>query len=165
MTKRCPPDMYCIEIITLLCICVGLLVGTAIMYCRSNTRMPPNIYTPLPVNKSRGIVGIPINIKTQGYYNPEYSQIGLLTRSNGSDTLLPLMGRPVSSNRNKWQYYTLSDKYNSIRLPIIVNNRRGTLANGVNELSAEDVIQVEGYGDTFKVTLYEQNTLRYIPYI
>ena len=34
---------------------------------------------------------------------------------------------------------------------------------GCNSLSNGDVVYVEGYNDSFKVTLYENQTLRYIP--
>ena len=60
---------------------------------------------------------MPINQNTQGF-ETSFSQIGLLTRQNGTETILPLMGKQLLSNRDKWQYYTMSDKNNSIRLPI-----------------------------------------------
>ena len=44
--------------------------------------------------------GIPINVKTQGYDAP-FRQIGILTRNNGGETILPLMGRPLITNKDK----------------------------------------------------------------
>ena len=38
----------------------------------------------------------------------DYSQIGVLNRINGKETILPLMGKILISNRSKWQYYTIS---------------------------------------------------------
>ena len=59
--------------------------------------------------------GIPINIKTRGF-DTSYRQVGILTRKNGKEKILALMGRPLFSNRNKWQYYSMTDKNNSIKL-------------------------------------------------
>ena len=108
--------------------------------------------------------GVPINIKTQGF-NSNYSQIGILTRNDDSETILPLIGRPLHSSRNKWQYYTMSDKNNSVKLPVSKNGRSATQEYGVDELFNSDSIYVEGYNDAFKVTVYDNNQPEYIPYI
>tara|TARA_Y100000741_G_scaffold359973_1_gene341463 strand:+ start:26 stop:571 length:546 start_codon:yes stop_codon:yes gene_type:complete len=108
--------------------------------------------------------GIPINIKTQGC-DAEYRQIGILTRTNGDETILPLMGRPLISNRDKWQFYTINDKNNSIKLPIIYKNMSCTCEYGCDNLYENDIVNVKGYNDTFKVSVYDNNTLKYIPYI
>ena len=64
--------------------------------------------------------GIPINVPTRSF-DSSYRQVGILTRINGPETILPLMGRPLFANRNKWQYYTMSDKNNSVKLPVSRN--------------------------------------------
>ncbi len=108
--------------------------------------------------------GIPINIKTQGF-NSNYTQIGILTRNDDSETILPLMGRPLHSSRNKWQYYTMSDKNNSVKLPVSKNGRSATQEYGVDELFNSENLYVEGYNDAFKVTIYDNNQPEYIPYV
>ena len=108
--------------------------------------------------------GIPINIQTRGF-NTSYSQIGILTRNNGSETILPLMGRPIYANRNKWQYYTMTDKNNMIKLPVIKNGKSCTSEYGCDDLSNGDTVFVEGYNDAFKVTIYETDAPRYIPFV
>ena len=56
--------------------------------------------------------GIPINIPTQSV-ETHYRQVGILTRSNGDgENILPLMGRPLFTNRDKWNFYTMNDKNN-----------------------------------------------------
>ena len=65
---------------------------------------------------------IPINIPTQSV-DTNYRQIGLLTRVNGPETILPLMGRPLFTNRDKWNFYTMNDKNNMIKLPITFKNK------------------------------------------
>ena len=108
--------------------------------------------------------GVPINISTRGL-DSAYSQMGILTRLNGEETILPIMGRPLFSNRSKWQYYTMSDKSNSIKLPMSHNGRSCTNEYGCNELMSGDTVYVEGYKDAFKATIYENSQPRYIPYL
>ena len=108
--------------------------------------------------------GVPININTRGL-DTNYSQMGILTRLNGEETILPIMGRPLYSNRSKWQYYTMSDKSNAIKLPMSHNGRSCTGEYGSDELTSGDTIYVEGYKDAFKATIYENSQPRYIPYL
>ena len=107
---------------------------------------------------------IPINVPTQGAV-PEYRQVGILTRNTHKDTILPLFGRPLYSNRDKWQYYTMNDKSNAIKLPISINGRSCTSEYGCNSLYNGDNVYVEGYNDIFDVTIYDNNTIQYIPVI
>jgi len=107
---------------------------------------------------------IPINVPTQGV-DTTYQQVGILSRMNGSETILPLMGRPLLTNRSKFQYYTMSDKFNAIKLPISKGGRSCTNEYGCNELFNGDNVYVEGYQDAFKVTIYENNGPKYIPYL
>ena len=111
------------------------------------------------------IRGIPINIPTQGVYDAPYRQVGILTRINGPEMILPLMGRPTLPGRDKWNFYTMSDKNNMIKLPISFQSKNCTGEYGCDNVSNGDTVYVEGYNDAFKVTSYENNTLRYIPYI
>ena len=62
-------------------------------------------------------LGIPVNVATQGE-NSSYKQIGILIRINGPEMILPLMGRSLITNRDKWQFYTMSDTNNSVKLPV-----------------------------------------------
>ena len=108
---------------------------------------------------------LPINIKTQTRNeNINYSQIGILTRLNNNEQILPLFGRPLIANRDKWNFYTMNDKTNMIKLPIIYKNKRSTSEQGCDNLYTGDVVRVEGYNDNFKVTIYDNENLHYIPY-
>ena len=113
-------------------------------------------------NDIRG--GVPINISTQAI-DTNYRQIGILTRINGPETILPLMGRPLYSNRAKWQYYTMTDKHNMVKLPVSSNGRSCTGEYGCDELANGDNIYVEGYNYLFKVTIYYNSRYQYIPFL
>ena len=108
--------------------------------------------------------GIPINVKTQGYDAP-FRQVGILTRNNGGETILPLMGRPLITNRDKHQFYTMNDKNHMIKLPISKNGKSCTGEYGCDDLFNGDSVYVEGYKDSFKVTMYENNSPNYIPFV
>ena len=105
---------------------------------------------------------IPINVPTQGV-DTNYRQVGILTRINGQETILPLMGRPLITNRDKWNFYCMSDKNNAIKLPVTNAGRSCTSEYGCDNLYNGDTVYVEGYNDAFKVTMYDNNTIRYIP--
>ena len=106
--------------------------------------------------------GVPINIPTQSIDTP-YRQVGLLTRMNGTETILPLMGKPLFANRDKWNFYTMSDKNNSIKLPVTNKGRSCTNEYGCDNLYNGDSVYVEGYNDAFKVTVYDNQVMRYLP--
>ena len=69
------------------------------------------------------------------------------------------------TNRNKWQYYTISNNNNLVKLPVVNKGRSCTNEYGCDELYNGDTIYVQGYNDAFKATIYENNSLKYIPYI
>jgi hypothetical protein len=110
--------------------------------------------------------GVPINVSTNAV-DTTYRQIGILTPLNGSskDNILPLMGRPLFTRRSLWQYYTISNQHNNVKLPVSVKGRSGLNENGVDEIYSGDTVYVEGYNDAFKVTKYENDTIKYLPFI
>lgn len=142
------------------------------IYSTNNNDVLLNPYAP-PNRNDNGMLsplnnldvrGMPINIRTQGV-ETNYSQVGILTRITGSETILPLMGRRVISGRDTWNYYTMSDKNTMVKLPITFKNKNCTSEYGCDSISNGDTVYVEGYNDAFKVTMYENNTMRYIPYL
>jgi Family of unknown function (DUF5755) len=111
---------------------------------------------------------VPINISTNpGAVDASYRQVGILTPHHSKDKnrIIPLMGRPLYVSRNKWQYYTMTDKTNSIKLPILYKGRSCTNEYGCDELMGGEHIFVEGYDEGFKVTKYDNDTIRYIPFL
>ena len=135
-----------------------------------------NPYTP-PVSDERYVIPplnfspmnfrgrIPINVSTNvGAVDTPYRQVGILnTREKGK--ILALMGRPLFVNRDKWQYYTMSDQNNSVKLPISRNGRSCTNEYGCDKLYSGDKVFVEGYNEGFRVTIYDNNVMNYLPFI
>jgi len=130
-----------------------------------------NPYVP-PLSDNRYFINrvnaIPINISTNvGAVETEYRQLGILTPLNGvnKDNILPLMGRPLFINRQKYQYYTISNQHNNVKLPVSVKGRSGTNEYGVDQIFNGDSVYIEGYNTPFKVTIYDNDTIKYLPFL
>lgn len=121
----------------------------------------------------KNIDGVRVNIATRGP-TPKITQIGILskmTHSNnsgpGSDPeahILPLLGRRTYNRSNKWVYYTATDKYNQVRIPISHNGRDCGGEYGCDEIMDGDSITIPELNGTFKAKIYENTSLHYIPY-
>lgn len=114
-------------------------------------------------------VGVPVNVQTN-HVNTSYSQVGMLTKEfggmGGMPVILPLMGRALWNGRDKWQYYTMANTAASAintKLPIKVNGRSCTDEYGCDSITTGDMVYVEGYGDVFRATIYENASLAYLP--
>lgn len=128
-----------------------------------------NPYVP-PLKDERYFVTgrIPINVSTNiGAVDTSYRQLGILTPLNGpnKDNILPLMGRPLFTNRQKYQYYTISNQHNNVKLPVSVKGKSGTNEYGVDQIFNGDTVYIEGYNDAFRVTTYDTDTIKYLPYL
>jgi hypothetical protein len=133
-----------------------------------------NPYAPPLRNENIGPVfmprAVPINVSTNiGAVSPDtnYRQVGILTPINGSkkNSILPLMGRPVFVNRNKWQYYTISDQHNNVKIPISRKGKSCTNEYGCDYIYNGDTVYAEGYNEVFKATVYDNDTMRYLPFL
>jgi len=110
----------------------------------------------------RGTVPIPINISTSAV-DTTYRQVGILKRVNGGEMLLPLMGRPLFTNRDKWQFYTLNE--NNIKLPVTFKQKSCTSEYGCDNIYSGDNVYVDGIDAVFKATMYDSAIYKYIPFV
>lgn len=111
---------------------------------------------------------VPINVSTNvGSVDTSYRQMGIITPLNGAskDNILSLMGRPLFTNRDKWQYYTISNQHNNVKLPITFKGKSALNDYGVDKIFDGDTIYVEGYNEAFRVTVYENDTIKYLPFV
>ena len=144
---------------------VALVLIVFIGFLQPESPKTPNVYLDPygPPYKTDGGPerGVPINIETRGL-GLDYTQLGILTRTG--DLILPLMGRRLMLD--KWQYYTISNTGNmNTKLPITLKGRSCSGEYGCDLLNSRDTVFVEGYNDTFTVTIYETNKFNYIPYV
>lgn len=122
----------------------------------------------LPPERSyENTYGIPINVATRGQ-SGGFQQVGMLYRSEtsrGDNNVLPLYGRPIYPGSNKWNYYTTTDKYHAVKMPITHNGRKCDADYGCDELYSNDSVQLTSYDGDFKVEIYDYDKPRYIPYV
>lgn len=103
-----------------------------------------------------------INMRTQGL--PEtYQSMGLLKTEDGQ--LLPLYGRRVATRSDRYNYYTRTDSYNPVPLPIKYKRRDCQDDVGCEELFNGDEVMVTPTGNRATATLYQFDGPTYIPAI
>lgn len=193
MAKKCAPGVFCIENMTLAIVSIVFFILAYIIYLISKQQMPiiifpkvaaetgcnsrPNVildpygpplrsddmYFPKDSGDVRGLPFIPRHgIETRGL-SMDYTQLGILTRENGSDMILPLMGRRLTRS-DKWQYYTISNTGNvNTKLPISYRGKSCSGEYGCDEIMNGETVYVEGYKDIFHVTVYENGRFSYNP--
>lgn len=121
-----------------------------------------------PIAAGRGAY-VPINIQTHGYPDT-FQQVGLLTTAGGSDmsatptrTILPLFGRKLITNRNRWNYYTRTDGMNPVQVPVQFKRRNCDSDNGCDEIMEGDSVGVPIMGQSYIANIYKYSTPRYLP--
>lgn len=120
----------------------------------------------VPAVQMPGVVQIP----TRGFVGG-YQQLGLLYKkdpsgdSNSDGNILPLFGKPTYTNSSRWNYYTSSDKFHSLKMPIKIKGKNSMEENGVNELYDGDTVNVGPYNGEFKVEIYGYDSPKYLPQI
>jgi Family of unknown function (DUF5755) len=136
---------------------------------------PPDLrgFPSPPISAGIGVSsgGTPINQPTRGV--PEsYQQVGILTAPGGSDTsaspsrtILPLFGRKLITNRDRWNYYTRTDGLNPVQVPVEYKRRKCDDDNGCDEVMDGESVSVPVLGQSYVATVYRYSTPRYIPYV
>lgn len=102
--------------------------------------------------------------KLPEYNNQDYQQIGILT-ANETDKepiVLPLLAKRVNNNRDRWNYYTATDKNNMMRIPIKHRNIDCDDNIGCIEINDGDNLNIEIYkGRVFTATIYKKQSPQY----
>ena len=187
--SRCPPGVFCFTpevflfVIFVLVGCLGALAymnstqQEAPVYVRK-PRIPepsPTVvvnaggddrYTraPEPLRFWNAPAQMPVRgalfgVPTQGL--PEqYQSYGFITTSDGQT--LPLYGRRTAGRSDRYNYYTRTDSYNPIPIPIRYKGRDCQDSIGCDELfNGEHVRTVNG--NDGKVNIYQYDGPMYIP--
>jgi hypothetical protein len=111
---------------------------------------------------------VPINVSTNiGAVDTAYRQLGILTPLNGKskDNILPLMGRPLFTNRDKWNYYSTSNQHNNVKLPVSRSGKSCSSEYGCDKIYNGDTVYIEGINEPYKTTIYDNDTIKYLPFI
>jgi hypothetical protein len=94
----------------------------------------------------------PFNIPTQGVAE-EYQSMGIVKTPEGK--LLPLFGRRCVSSRERYNYYTRTDSYNPLPLPIEMQGRDCQDQVGCPELFNGDRVKISTLNESGEVTIYK----------
>lgn len=183
--KKCPPGVICIENYSMFFVVMCLFVLLYLVYKSSVpsslSSSPPErvqpenkiVISPYWTSSSdpllnpyapplRNTSAMPINVSTNvGAVDASYRQVGIMTPMNTKNNVVPLMGRPLFTNRDKWQYYSMNG--NNVKLPISRNGKSCTNEYGCDQLFNGDTVYVEGLNEAYRVTVYDNDTMRYLP--
>jgi hypothetical protein len=129
----------------------------------------------LKSQKSNKGKGVHINVPTRGETD-DYTQIGMLHKGsindssskpgdNADSVILPLYGKQCYRRSQNWFYYTMSNSYNSMKIPITINGYDCTDDRGCKELNDGDTVTIPSYNGIFTCKIYKNDKYRYIPYI
>jgi hypothetical protein len=188
--NKCPPGVLCISnninsiLITLLIVLVLFAIYTIMSKQQSSTiimpQQQPASTTVIPVGETRydrapqplrdwmmppefpprgGLASIPINIPTQGL--PEsFQTVGLIT-VDGS--VWPIYGRRTAGSRDRWNYYTRTDTFNPVPIPVRFQRRDCMDDIGCQEILSGDEVKIEALHKEGKAKMYRFDGPKYIP--
>ena len=95
--------------------------------------------------------GIPLpSIRTRGEPDP-YQQMGTFTADG---KILPLYGRRTAPRSDRFNYYTRTDTYNPVQIPLHFKRRDCQDMVGCEQIFSGDEVTVPATGELAKVTLY-----------
>lgn len=193
LTGRCPPGVICITpatiLILLLLTCVVILVA---IYFQPPTKVERVVETgavapsiAVQVAASQGddrfsrapkperhwittpeiptpgeIFGKLPRVPTRGI--PEtYQSMGVITMEDGQ--ILPLYGRRTASRSDRFQYYTRTDTFNPVQLPIRHKRRDCQDDVGCEELFNGESVSIAPTNQRGAVTIYRFDGPTYVP--
>jgi len=90
-----------------------------------------------------------------------YQQMGVILGSDGKP--LPLYGRRVAPRSDRFNYYTRTDTYNPVALPVTFKRKDCQDNLGCDEVFNGDSVKISPTGEEVKVTLYGFDGPRYSP--
>lgn len=106
-----------------------------------------------------GLSRLPFNQPTQGL--PEsFQSVGMI---RVEDKMLPLYGRRTAGSSDRWNYYTRTDTYNPIPLPVQIQRRDCMDDVGCPEISSGDRVHIRGLQKEGQTEIYRFDGPKYIP--
>jgi hypothetical protein len=188
MGRTCPPNTFCLSNEFMMILIGVLSILLVVLYVNrgqqqthpiiiqneATTRIPSVIATeraraPQPLRDwlngpeyppRGGIATIPINIPTQGL--PEaFQSIGNI---NVDGKMLPLYGRRTGrGSYDRWNYYTRTDTFNPVPIPLRSKGRDCMDDIGCQEIYSGDMVTLDGTGEQGQVRVFRYDGPKYVP--
>lgn len=99
----------------------------------------------------------PFYLPTRGEPRP-YQQIGILIGeergAKGGQMILPLIGRQTHPGSSRYHYYTSTDGYHPMKLPVEHKKRTCNDGTGCDEIFSGNLVRVKGYDIDFQADVY-----------
>lgn len=128
------------------------------------TRAPEPLRSWMTIPDLRGALipagAVPINVNPRGIPSA-YQQMGYI-KTDG-EKLLPLYGRQTAYRSDRFNYYTRTDTYNPIQVPITFKKKNCSDDIGCEELFGGEEVHVKGVGQSGTVDIYKFDGPTYIP--
>lgn len=143
-----------------------ILVIILVVYYSTNALSSPEVAMKKVIYKNRQLgtnvgdhggllVSSPeINVRTRGP-NMNFQQQGFLYKDDNTGGVLGLFGRQKYPGSNQWEYMVGDKSLDDVKIP---------LDNNKKELLDNDEISVKGFGNGYKVQLYENQEMNYLPF-
>ncbi len=188
--ESCPPGVVCISNTLGVFLVAAILLGMAALYFLApsqqqvRTKRPINIYNNIQGSEGgddrytrapeplrfwqtgpdlRGAMippgAVPVNVPTRGLPQA-FQQVGIL---KSGEQVLPLYGRQTAYRTDRYNYYTRTDSYNPVQLPVKFERRDCMDSNGCQELLGGENIKIAGLGKDAHVEVYKYDGPQYIP--
>jgi hypothetical protein len=90
----------------------------------------------------------------------QYQQMGVIVGSDNKP--LPLYGRRTAPRSDRFNYYTRTDSYNPVALPLLYKQKDCQDNLGCDELFSGETVRTGAIGDVMKVTLYGFDGPKYV---
>ena len=181
----CPPGVFCMSEGIILVLGVALLFFLIVIYLMKSPAANPTIIMPsqAPIvsqGDSRydrapqplrdawstpefpprgGLTSLPINIPTQGLPD-SFQSIGII---QAGGQVLPLYGRRTAGSRDRWNYYTRTDTYNPVPVPVRFQKRDCMGDVGCQEIMSGESVRIDALSTEGKTHVYQMDGPKYIP--
>jgi hypothetical protein len=187
---KCPPGVLCMSggVVTTLFILLGVVLVFVVVAMLLSRPSSPTVIVPpapkntiIPMGESRydrapqplrdwrtlsefpprgGIATIPINIPTQGL--PEsFQSVGLI---HVDGNVWPLYGRRTAGGgSDRWNYYTRTDTFNPVPIPIRFQKRDCMEDIGCQELISGEEVTIDVVNKQGRTKIYRLDGPKYIP--
>lgn len=106
-----------------------------------------------------GLSALPFNIPTQGLPD-SFQSVGVI---NVGEQVLPLYGRRTNSGGDRWNYYTRTDTYNPVPVPVHFQRRDCMDGVGCQEVMSGENVRIDAIQKEGKTHLYKMDGPKYIP--